>query len=268
MTRCAPWAPRSTETPARAAVRRTPCSGSGPSGRAGSCWTGGIPDQDDRAHRRVPAQGRGAGEQRALGVAVGAHDGVDDEGLQAGVPRAARLGGRGVDRRRGERDLAPEAQHRRRRGRPARPGPRPVRGCAANTSVAMRTSSTVWRSVMRRARSGGALRKASAVSRGVASGSRSHVTKLAAPSWVTMRTPARWSAVSGRTTAAARTSRRRPPRPPRRWRAQAAQGRLGDRPFAGARHGSPPWERERGPGRRTGRGPAPSDAPAAYSGVT
>ena len=40
------------------------------------------------------------------------------------------------------------------------------------------------------------MRKASAVRRGVASGSRSQVTKFAAPVWVTSRTAERCSAVS------------------------------------------------------------------------
>ena len=76
---------------------------------------------DDHAHRRrrVPAQGRGAGDERVVAAASGmihigqraADDRVDDQRLQAGVPgpaglRRSRVGGRG-----GERHAAPEAQH-------------------------------------------------------------------------------------------------------------------------------------------------------------
>src|SRR5689334_11394733 len=60
----------------------------------------------------------------------------------------------------------------------------------------MRTSSTVWRRVRRRARSRGAMRNASAVRRIVSVGSSSHATKLATPRWVTSSTAARWSAAS------------------------------------------------------------------------
>ena len=59
--------------------------------------------------RAAPAERGDAGAQRVVDVA--AHEGVDDERLEPGVPRAADLGGAGVDLGRGERDLARVAQH-------------------------------------------------------------------------------------------------------------------------------------------------------------
>ncbi len=70
---------------------------------------GGHPDHDQGVALAAPAERGDAGAQRV--VAVAAHQGVDHEGLQPGVPGAAPLGGTGVDLSRGERDLAGVAQH-------------------------------------------------------------------------------------------------------------------------------------------------------------
>ena len=56
----------------------------------------------------APAQGAGAGQHG--GVRVRAEHRVDHEGLEAGVPGAADLGGPGVDLRGGERQLAAVAE--------------------------------------------------------------------------------------------------------------------------------------------------------------
>ena len=166
---------------------------------------------DDHAHGGGRSQPSAAARETsasrvvrpAAGSAIGrADDGVDDQRLQPGVPGAAGLGRAGVGGGGGERDPAPEPQHALDQRRGARPRRRRAGGRrSSNTSVAIRTSSTVWRSVRRRARSRGAMRNASAVSRIVSAGSEPQATKLATPRWVTSSTPARWSAVSRRTTA-------------------------------------------------------------------
>ena len=69
-----------------------------------------VPDHDDHRVVAAPAQRRGPGPQRVVGLA--AQQGVDDQGLQPGVPGAAGLGRLGVDLGGGEGDLAGVAQHR------------------------------------------------------------------------------------------------------------------------------------------------------------
>ena len=67
------------------------------------------PDHDERRPAAGPAERGDAGPQRVVGLP--AHQGVDDERLEPRVPRAARLGGAGVDLGGGEGDLARVAQH-------------------------------------------------------------------------------------------------------------------------------------------------------------
>ncbi len=69
----------------------------GPVGRHGAQHHGDVPVG-------APPEGARAGEHGLVGL--GAHDGVDHEGLETGVPRAARLRGTGVDGRGREGDLA------------------------------------------------------------------------------------------------------------------------------------------------------------------
>ena len=67
------------------------------------------PDHDQRGSPSAPPE---RGDPGAQGVVdVTAHEGVDHEGFEAGVPGAADLGGAGIDLRRGERDLPGVAQH-------------------------------------------------------------------------------------------------------------------------------------------------------------
>ena len=75
----------------------------------------GAPGGDGAQHHGhvapgAPAEGAGAGEQGLVGL--GAQHGVDDQRLEAGVPRAADLRRPGVDLGGRERDLAGVAQHR------------------------------------------------------------------------------------------------------------------------------------------------------------
>src|ERR1700760_2606437 len=64
---------------------------------------------DDRHRGGRPVQGGRPRVQRFLGLAAGQR--APDQGLEAGVPGAASLGGAGVDLGRAERDLARVAEH-------------------------------------------------------------------------------------------------------------------------------------------------------------
>ena len=65
-------------------------------------------EHDGDAPAMGPAEGAGPRGDRLVGL--GAQHRVDHQRLEPGVPRAARLGGAGVDLGRGERDLAGVAE--------------------------------------------------------------------------------------------------------------------------------------------------------------
>ena len=77
--------------------------------RGGRAGRGRADDHHDLGDRAPAERGRPR-LHRLVGLA--ADDGVDDERLEPGVPRAAGLGGLGVDLGGGEGDLAAVAQHR------------------------------------------------------------------------------------------------------------------------------------------------------------
>ena len=66
-------------------------------------------EHDGHGAAVAPAEGAGARQHRLVGL--GAEHGVDHEGLEAGVPGAAYLGGAGVDLGGREGDLAAVAEH-------------------------------------------------------------------------------------------------------------------------------------------------------------
>ena len=81
----------------------------GAAGRRRTCW-GVVPTSTRHLAVTVPAERRDAARQ--LVVVLAGEDRVDDEGLEAGVPQSARLGGAGVDVGGGEGDLARVQQDR------------------------------------------------------------------------------------------------------------------------------------------------------------
>ena len=99
-----PWIPTSASSAARRVARRRSAA------RTSSSVRRRGPDHDQRRSRgrssRAPRRASAASRRTSP-----AHQRVDDERLEPRVPRAADLGGAGVDLGGGERDLARVAQH-------------------------------------------------------------------------------------------------------------------------------------------------------------
>ena len=148
---------------------------------------------DGHVAARAPAEGAGPGEDGLVGL--GAQHGVDDEGLEAGVPGAPHLGGAGVDLGGGEGDLAGVAQHGLVHPR-ASSGSRMSSMLASTTSMVSRTRSTVCWSVIAPVSSRGAAPKTEVEGSGGAPRPRAYQsTKPLTPAWTITPTHERSSAL-------------------------------------------------------------------------